>query len=246
MIKSTKEQIQTLIELQNTENKLVKINSILGIADEKIAAIKKKETDFLQNLKEKELELEEIEKEYEEVKHTSYLNEERIKKSSENIKHIQTNKEYQTLLREIDENKKKQSHYDDEIIKLLENIEIFSKETEELKKDSMQISEKTIAEIEKIKNEFEKEQKATKRFTNKRNRIRKKIDANILKKFNMILKKKEGIAIAPAEDFICKGCYMNIQPQIYVELQKDDIIHYCSHCFRMIYFLPPPPKKTNK
>ncbi len=245
MIKTSAKQLTFLIDLQNSKNDLVKIEKKLSLVDQKIDEIKQKNEAMLTELKEKEKEYEDLKQGYEELKTTYEVNAARIKKSSENIKSVQTNKEYQTLLKEIDENKKKQAHFEEETIRFMESIEKAEKTIESLRTDSKQLDEKTTSDINEIKENSKKEQQELKSIKKKIEGIYKKdVDQDILKNFENILTTQKGnIAIVPVQNLICHGCFMSVPPQTCMELKKGSFIDFCPHCHRMIYHLEPEETK---
>ena len=66
--------------------------------------------------------------------------------------------------------------------------------------------------------------------------LKEQIAADMLKRYDMIKSRSNGLAVVSAWKEICAGCHMNIPPQMYIELQKDVDIQYCPHCNRIIYW----------
>ena len=64
-----------------------------------------------------------LRKKYREIETELNMNAPRIEKSQEKLRAVKTNKEYQSLLKEIEELKKKNSSLEDEMIECLEHIE---------------------------------------------------------------------------------------------------------------------------
>jgi predicted nucleic acid-binding Zn-ribbon protein len=46
-----------------------------------------------------------------------------------------------------------------------------------------------------------------------------------------------GIGLVQVENAVCKGCYLNIPPQLYNELHRGNELRMCPHCHRLIYVL---------
>ena len=82
-------------------------------------------------------------------------------------------------------------------------------------------------------------QKRLKEIDDERLAIAKDISSALLKQYETIRRKRQGIAIVAVEAGTCRGCYMNIPPQAYIQLQKgsSDLI-FCPHCHRILYWHP--------
>ncbi len=60
--------------------------------------------------------------------------------------------------------------------------------------------------------------------------------SSVLKKYERILKAREGIAVVPVlPGGTCTGCNMRIQAQSYILLLKSKSYSNCSSCQRFIY-----------
>jgi len=64
-----------------------------------------------------------------------------------------------------------------------------------------------------------------------------KISPEILRKYELIRQKRQGIGIVLASNDTCHGCHMNIPPQLYIQLiqgTSDELI-VCPHCHRILF-----------
>ena len=62
------------------------------------------------------------------------------------------------------------------------------------------------------------------------------IKKSILSKYEVLRSARNNLAIVQVEDEICKGCYMKIPPQLYVEVKKDRDIKQCPNCQRFLHY----------
>lgn len=58
---------------------------------------------------------------------------------------------------------------------------------------------------------------------------------DVLKKYNNI-KMRRGLAVVAVESGTCRGCNMNVPPQLYNQLQRADSIELCPNCHRIVYW----------
>lgn len=159
----------------------------------------------------------------------------RLKDRQVKLMNVQTNREYQSLLREIEEAKKTNNSREEEIVRLMEQAEADQKtivdglalceeEEDQLGTISKQIAAKAKEmAANKAKIEKERDDKA------------KKISVAHLKKYELLRAKRNGVAVVGVANGVCQGCYMNIPPQLYNDLLRDQDLLSCPTCNRMLY-----------
>jgi predicted nucleic acid-binding Zn-ribbon protein len=159
----------------------------------------------------------------------------RLKDRQVKLMNVQTNREYQSLLREIEEAKKTNNSREEEVVRLMEQAEADQKtivdglalceeEEDQLGTISKQIAAKAKEmAANKAKIEKERDDKA------------KKISVAHLKKYELLRAKRNGVAVVGVANGVCQGCYMNIPPQLYNDLLRDQDLLSCPTCNRMLY-----------
>lgn len=231
-----KEQIEILIELQAIETERNKISLALAGVSEKLGGLDFKIKNSEDIIKQKQFFIEDLRKKYKELEFKNQSNVSTLSKSHEKLASVKTNKEYQSVLKEIDDIKFKNSDIEEEILKTLEAIEAAEKEILEIEKEFLQIKETVDGQKAIINKEAEQNRKDILACDEKWNKISKNVATEIMAKYNMVREFIKDTAIAPTIDSICQGCNMNIPPQMYNELLRFDSIKYCPHCQRIIYW----------
>ncbi len=158
-----------------------------------------------------------------------------IKDRQTKLMNVQTNREYQSLLKEIEEAKKVNKSRETEIVDLMEQAErLEQKITEEnnvcqaeedLLNESKEKVDEISAGIDKKKTKFEK----------KRNTQAKKIKASLLRRYDQLRVKRNGLAITGVTKGVCQGCYMNIPPQQFNDVLRGEQLLCCPTCQRMMF-----------
>lgn len=164
----------------------------------------------------------------------------RIKERQSKMMQVQTNREYQSLLKEIEDGKKANKDREDEMVQLLEQKESLEKILEEQKAicadETKEIasSEKEVASLvaglTSEKTTIEK----------KRNSKAKGVNGSLLKRYDMLRSRRNGRAVVAVADGVCQGCFMSIPPQQYNEVLKGDKMLSCPTCQRILYSQPEP------
>ncbi len=232
----TNEDVEILVELQEIEKGVNRIRKMLEGVESEINIRKKKRKDAENELKALESDLAEVRELYKGFEGDMKDREARIRKSEETLKIVKTNTEYQTLLREIDDNRKRNSEAEGQMIDYLDQIEKKEKEVSESQGRLDEIVKVTEREIDEILTSSENERKELDSITSKRDEVAVKVKPKLLDRFNRILKQSAGIAIVPLTNTTCGGCFMNIPPQKFIEIQRGEALNFCPQCHRMVYF----------
>ena len=237
MHKVTREQIELLIDLQQKETAAAKVQQELNQLPAKMAEIESGLKEIEEAINVKKEKLAELKKNYRSYDTEIQANQGRIQKREEQLRSVTTNKEYQAILKEISEIKKASSRIEDETLACLDQIDAAENEVRE-KEEARQAEEK---EVEAQKSVFESEADTERRSLDEllvqRDGISAKIDPELIGQYEMIKSQCRGIAIVRVKDAICLGCNMNIPPQMYNELHRENEMRTCPHCHRMLYVI---------
>lgn len=59
--------------------------------------------------------------------------------------------------------------------------------------------------------------------------------------FELVSKRRNGVAVAEARDGICTICHVRMRPQVFNTVRRNEEITQCDSCQRILYFVPPQP-----
>ncbi len=149
---------------------------------------------------------------------------------------VKTNKEYQAIIKETDETKKEISKGEDSLLEIMANIERLGGEVAELEKELAERRRKMEEEKAVLLQESAELQSRLERLEGIRQLVRQRVTPELLKKTDFLFVKQAGIAVSSVENGVCSVCHMNIPPQKFIELQRDEDILQCPHCHRFLYW----------
>jgi len=230
-----KAQLQNMIKLQEIDSEIYKLKNQkeskplelkaieAAFEDKKqvLVAMEKSMLDFLKQRKDKEMEL--------------GLNEENRKKLQGQLFSLKTNKEYQTMLQQIEDTKADASVIEDKILQLFEKADKLKAEIDQ-EKQKLQVEEKTANEAKKKIEELIKEIDASiATHEAQRKQVLPSIDTKILAQYEKILQNKEGLAIVGVKNNSCMGCNMFVPPQVENLVKMYDRLITCEMCNRILY-----------
>lgn len=230
------EQIRLLVELQ-------KVDAVIGEMKRKREETPKRLAELEAGLDAMQADLEHYRVELEELKNDRRAKEgflqmeiDRVHRSEDKLKDIKTQKEYQALLKEVEQGKKLNASREEDILKIIADVEerekTASEKTEALKtKEEEYIKEKETLEndLSMIDAEFDDKRKEWEETA-------KKVKPNVLKIYQRVSDRRNSTSVVPAIKGACTGCHMNLPPQLYNQVQKGNEMLQCPACHRILYW----------
>jgi hypothetical protein len=160
---------------------------------------------------------------------------ERIKKTKGRLFEVKTNKEYQALLHEIELMETSTSKKEDEILAMLDEIDQLKTSVSEREGSLVTFEKDVRARISEIKEKLGHLVEEIAAAETRREDIIKTLDPELMKAYET-LKQRRGTALAAVRRGVCQGCYVNIPPQMFNEVQRNDRLIRCPNCSRFLYW----------
>ena len=66
------------------------------------------------------------------------------------------------------------------------------------------------------------------------------LDAQLVATFDLVARKRSGVAVAEARDGVCTICHVRLRPQVFNTVRRNEQILQCDSCQRFLYFVPKP------
>jgi predicted nucleic acid-binding Zn-ribbon protein len=151
---------------------------------------------------------------------------------------VQTNREYQSLLKEIEDGKKTIKDKEEEIVALMESSEANGKIMAEQEKLTVDEQKDLAEESKKFKSHTASIEKKKAKIVVKRDAMAKDIKSAALKKYDMLRTRRNGKAVVSVINGVCQGCFMSIPPQHFNNILRGDRILNCPTCQRILFYDP--------
>jgi uncharacterized protein len=230
------EQLKNLIELQKIDLKIIDLDNLIGEIPSKMATAELPLNESRKAFQEGKEKLESLEKKKRNSERELDEIAEKVRKLKSRTAEIKTNKEYQALLTEIESVEKEQGGIEDTILFIMEEMENASQQGKA--EEARFKAEKEKIDI--IKQQFETEKTAFEQelshLKSLRTGIAQTIDKELYEEYIDLIGIHRGHAVTEALGEICQGCNMNIPPQLFVELKKNEDIFHCPQCRRILYY----------
>ncbi len=209
-------------EKENCPDSLLEAEKALSAKKEEIVAIEKEIEDLKYKKRAHE---DELEQEYQ-----------RLRKSQNRLMEVKAQREYQALLKEIEEIKKANKVREEEILQIMDRLEKLAEEKEKLAQELVELEKQVNDERAKYEAKRAEIDQQRSVVWEEREAIAKNIPVTLLKRYEFIKSRRNGVAVVGVLDAVCDGCHMNIPPQLYNELIRDDKVHECPICQRIIFY----------
>ncbi len=231
-----KEDLQLLWELQKIDLELKTIEEDRNRYPKEIKKLdEKQKLERERILKERE-KLEALERERKQKEKHLMGEQERIKRSEGRMSEVKTNKEYQALLTEIETFKEAMGRMEEEILLLMDQIEDLKKQITKREKEIALTLEKVEAEKRKIQEKMNRGEILWKEKLERKETLSKQVEAKLFQLYNTLKEKRQGIGMVSARNETCQGCFVNVPPQLFIEVQKNNSLIRCPNCNRILYW----------
>ncbi len=236
MSEISKQDIQTLVKLQEAESEIVRLTKVLDKVEKEKQKIGLQIKAFETALEKNKQELLASENGCRGIEAEIQLIDDRIIKSNEKLRMVKTNKEYQLLLREVDDNKKRKDMLETELIESMEQKEKLALLVEERETEFQLLNDKIKAEQSEIDKKTSDDKELLNEYLEQQAEIGKNLSPSLMTRFAKISKMNNGLAVTTVKNEVCMGCFMNIPPQMYIDVQRGKSLISCPQCSRILYF----------
>ncbi len=232
----SKQDIETLLRLQEAETQIVQLKDTLAKDEQKQREILARQEQFQKGLDKQKQDLATCTASCEEIEQDIRLIDQRIAKSNETLRMVRSNKEYQAMLREVEENRRRKEDIETSLLDLMEEKDRLSGDIEESEKELTQLQSQVKAEQEELQTELAKNSSLLEDYRAEQKQIGEQLEPGLMTLFKRISKMNKGLAVAKVQDSVCMGCFMNVPPQMYIEVQRGKNLISCPQCSRILYY----------
>lgn len=231
------EQMGLLRDLQKLDLELLELNADRQELEQELAGYRK-ELDRVQEMVDSLADsMEAMQGERRELLRAQELEQVNVERAESRLPAIKTQKEYVAVLKEID-SAKAQSR------EIQSRIEARDGELAELARDR----EEKEAELAEIKASFaDRKSEIDARLgrfdaelgdrSARKDGMLAEVPVRIRKRYQMLLDRRNGLAVVEARNGACCGCHMQLPPQLFNSLFQLPEIQSCPHCSRLLYVL---------
>ena len=231
-----RDQLELLWELQKIDLLLKTIKEERDRYPKEVKKLDENQVIEKERIQKEREKIESLEKERRQKEGHLNLEQEKIKRAEGRMFEVKTNKEYQALLSEIEAIKEANSREEEEILQVMDEIDELKKDLSRREKEMTITMEKIEAEKRKIQEGMAQGDAVWKKQLERREVLSKQIESKLFKLYNTLKEKRQGIGVVSAKQETCQGCFVNVPPQMFIEVQKNNSLIRCPNCNRILYW----------
>ena len=160
-----------------------------------------------------------------------------VQKAEGRLPAIKTQKEYVAVLKEIDTAKKLNKEILEKISAKDQEIETLAKDQEEKDAELAALSEKVEVRRNEISAALAECDGELGEKETQRESLLDGLPVPVRKRYQMLLERRNGLAVVEARRGTCLGCNMQLPPQLFNSLFSMREIQSCPHCNRLLYVI---------
>ncbi|MDI7259434.1 MAG: C4-type zinc ribbon domain-containing protein [Thermodesulfobacteriota bacterium] len=231
-----REQLELLWELQKIDLDLKNINEDRERYPREMKKLDEKQHFEKERIQQEREKLETLEKDRRQKERDLVGEQDKIKRSEGRMSEVKTNKEYQALLSEIETFREAVSRIEEEILLVMDEIDQLKKDLSKREKEITISVEKFEAEKKKIQERMVQDDLVWKKKQERKESLSKQIESKLFKIYNTLKEKRLGIGMVCVKHETCHGCFVNVPPQMFIEVQKNNSLIRCPNCNRILYW----------
>jgi hypothetical protein len=231
-----RDQLELLWELQKIDLALQEIKGERERYPKEMKRLDEKQSIEKDKMKKEKEKIELLEKERRQKEGHLSLEQEKVKRAEGRMFEVKTNKEYQALLKEIETIKETNNREEEEILQIMDEVDELKKNLSKREKEVSNMLSKIEAERSGIETGVAESEVLWKKKVERREMLSKQLDSTLLKLYSTLKEKRQGVGMVIVKQETCQGCFVNVPPQMYIEVQKNNSLVRCPNCNRILYW----------
>ena len=159
------------------------------------------------------------------------------------MSHVKNIKELQALQREIAQIKESNAILEEELLEVMTDLEeqegVLKRKEEELsglRADWNETKGSLEGEIAEIEDKIAQTRQA-------RDETASRLNDDLMGRYELLFDRRGGTAVVSVSSAICQACYMNIPPQLWNDVLRNERVNLCPSCQRILFYNPPAPSQ---
>jgi len=230
-----REKLQSLAALQKVDVEIAAFKKSAETYPKQIAELEKELGTVRSAVEAERSKLDDIERQRSSLEQTISEEKDKVKKWEARLTEQRSTREYSALAREIDIAKKSNVSMAEELVEL-GKTQGAQREVVKQKDVDFQARAKDLgAKMAELRAKLAEAEAGVKGLEEKRNDAAKNVEANLLRRYDAVRKKRMPAMVPLAPPNTCTGCRMNVPPQMYNTLKVSLGYDTCPSCMRIIY-----------
>ena len=230
------EDLDKLIELQETDTNLRRLKKIIESAETGRAAIEQEFEQHAFSIREIQNRRDSINEKRTGHEREIADNKTYLERAERNFKHAQNQKEYETAMREVDALQKAIGQAETSIVELLEESEGVEKELAERADEISSLDGRRETALSEFDNSLAADKLEYDTETKHRAAAFATLPERLAAVYDRLAQRsRDGIAVAEVINGSCNACFISLRPQVQVDVRRGNEIITCENCSRILF-----------
>jgi len=169
----------------------------------------------------------------------------RLSKFREQAMAVKTNQEYHAVQKEIGFAQGEIKTIEDKILELMVDADDLSATVKRAESELASEQKAVDADRRAMTAELAAMKTSLERIAAERADVVRGLSPQALAIFELVLRRRNGVAVAQARDGICTVCHVRLRPQVFNTVLRNDQIIQCDSCQRILYYVPAAAPATS-
>jgi len=157
---------------------------------------------------------------------------------------IKNVKELQALQREIDLMRQGNGELEEELIRIMQDMDGIKAQMQTKEAEMATMQEEWLNKQKQLEQEIHGIDEAVSEAATRRQSIASQVTRDLISRYELIFSRRGGTAVVEVNAGICQGCFMNIPPQLWNEMIRNEKLHLCPSCQRIVFIKPTEELKS--
>ena len=234
---SIRERIEILARYQRLELDIARTRKQVDDVSPRLDALAQGLRSYERAVEQGAARIADLKKRYRESEREVQANQAKIAKSQDKLRQVKTNKEYRSSLKEIEDMELANSDIEDRMLAILEEIDAAETDLIQAKADCERESKEILEEQIAVNAEADVFRNELASLEEELSTVLGQVDPGLMNTYLLVREKQaDNIGLAGVKMAVCQGCYVNIRPQLFNDMQRWDAIYHCPNCQRIVYW----------
>lgn len=162
----------------------------------------------------------------------------RLSKFRDQLMSVKTNVEYQAMQKEIEFAQHEVKVYEDKILEGMLEADDLTAAVKRAEAEAAAEQKSVEADRKAYAADLTAVRDALDRITSERTEVVRSLSPQVLSIFELVSRRRNGVAVAEARDGICTICHVRMRPQVFNNVRRNQDIVQCDSCQRIMFFVP--------
>lgn len=172
------------------------------------------------------------------------LHQGRLSKFRDQLMSVKTNVEYQAFQKEIEFAQSEVKALEDQVLERMIEADDFATALKRAEAELRSEEKAVEGDRQALSKELSELSDRLARLTSERTALVESLNPQALATFELVSKRRNGVAVAEARDGICTICHVRLRPQVFNNVRRNEEIIQCDSCLRILYFTPVAPASS--